>query len=141
MALRSRHDGILALTLAVGACASHPPETCRPGERPTVVDALYFGTAKPDGTVTAAEWRDFMDRVVTPGFPRDRSWWASTGQCQRRNAVVLDFRKKNKSPVAPGLHRLKTKRASFRWPFRFVWRARPDSNGRPLASEANTLSN
>jgi hypothetical protein len=72
---------ILALTLAIGACASHPPDTCRPGERPAAADALYFGAAKPDGTaVTAEEWRDFVDRVVTPRFPQGLSWWEGAGQ-------------------------------------------------------------
>lgn len=79
---------VLALTLAVGACASHPPETCRPGEWWAVVDALYFGTATPDGTVTPTEWRDFVNRVVTPRFPQGLSWWASAGQWQSATGAI-----------------------------------------------------
>src|SRR5262245_53088135 len=30
---------------------------------------LYFGTARPDGAVSEAEFREFLDRVVTPRFP------------------------------------------------------------------------
>jgi hypothetical protein len=84
----TRVNGILALTLAIEACASHPPETCRPGERSAIVDALYFGTATSDGTVTSAEWRDFVNRVVTPRFPQGLSWWASAGQWRTATGAI-----------------------------------------------------
>src|SRR5438105_13363002 len=38
-------------------------------------DTLYFGTAKPDGTVvTVAEWQQFLHDVVTPRFPGFTHW-------------------------------------------------------------------
>jgi uncharacterized protein DUF3574 len=32
-------------------------------------DKLYFGTNRPGGTVSDAEWRDFVDQVIVPSFP------------------------------------------------------------------------
>ena len=38
-------------------------------------DTLYFGTAKPDGSVvTAVEWQQFLREVVTPRFPGFTHW-------------------------------------------------------------------
>ena len=40
-------------------------------------DTLYFGTAKPDGTVvTEADWNQFLREVVTPRFPGFTHWEA-----------------------------------------------------------------
>jgi Protein of unknown function (DUF3574) len=40
-------------------------------------DTLYFGTAKPDGSVvTAAEWQQFLREEVTPRFPGFTHWEA-----------------------------------------------------------------
>ncbi|HET7712869.1 MAG TPA: DUF3574 domain-containing protein [Thermoanaerobaculia bacterium] len=34
-----------------------------------VVETLYFGTARPGGTVSEGEWRTFVEEVITPRFP------------------------------------------------------------------------
>ena len=37
-------------------------------------DTLYFGTARPNGVVSEAEWRAFVDEVITPRFPGFTEW-------------------------------------------------------------------
>jgi len=63
----------------VAGCASMAPATCRDGEL-AASDLLYFGTAKPDGAVSAAEWSDFLRDVVTPRFPAGLTAWQASGQ-------------------------------------------------------------
>lgn len=45
-----------------------------------VLDTLYFGTAKPGGTVTADEWTAFLDEMVVPEFPEGLTSWAAAGR-------------------------------------------------------------
>lgn len=45
------------------------PVGARSGAMPFVRTELYFGTARPDGVVTEAEFREFVDQHVTPRFP------------------------------------------------------------------------
>ena len=45
------------------------PVAARTGSLPFVRTELYFGTAKPGGVVSEAEFLDFVDRHVTPRFP------------------------------------------------------------------------
>ena len=41
------------------------------------VDTLYFGTNRPSGTISDAEWRSFVNDVLTPVFPGFTEWNAS----------------------------------------------------------------
>ncbi|MBV9833354.1 MAG: DUF3574 domain-containing protein, partial [Alphaproteobacteria bacterium] len=65
---------IAALVLTLGGCATAPPpaapSACRaPLKAMTQVD-LYFGRNIPGGgEVSDAQWRQFLDEVVTPRFP------------------------------------------------------------------------
>jgi uncharacterized protein DUF3574 len=40
------------------------------------VDTLYFGTSRPGGVVTDAEWKMFVDDVITPAYPGFTEWKA-----------------------------------------------------------------
>src|SRR5512135_639429 len=64
---------------ALAGCASVTSAACRDGA-PAVSDLLYFGTAKPGGVVSAAEWSDFLRDVVTPRFPAGLTAWQAAGQ-------------------------------------------------------------
>jgi len=79
----------LVLALCVGACASHAGLSCQPGERLAVIDSLYFGTAMPQGVVTPEQWREFVERVVTPRFPQGLTSWEATGQWQAAPGAVV----------------------------------------------------
>ena len=39
-------------------------------------DTLYFGTNRPNGVVSDAEWRDFVDQVIVPVYPGFTEWEA-----------------------------------------------------------------
>lgn len=66
--------------LVLVACAQTPRAACGSGQQPALQDLLYFGTATPDGMVSAADWRDFVDTTITPRFPEGLSAWPAAGQ-------------------------------------------------------------
>lgn len=41
------------------------------------VDTLHFGTSRPGGSVSHAEWHQFVEEVITPVFPRFSEWDAA----------------------------------------------------------------
>ena len=69
---------LLALTLS--ACATVPAPRCAAGEKPSINELIYFGTEKPGGTVSDAEWAAFLRDVVTPRFPDGLTTWRASGQ-------------------------------------------------------------
>jgi len=75
------------LALALAGCASAPPLACNGGTR-LVEDVLYFGTAMPEGTVTQAQWDDFVGSVVTPRFPEGLTTWPASGQWRGADGTI-----------------------------------------------------
>ena len=90
------------LSSFAGGCASHhgstPPvgvaptlsgDTAHPGETKGWVDTkLYFGLGPadhPEQGVSEADWRDFLDKQVTPRFPSGLSVVDVYGQWQGKN--------------------------------------------------------
>ncbi|HSP13407.1 MAG TPA: DUF3574 domain-containing protein [Thermoanaerobaculia bacterium] len=41
------------------------------------VDTLYFGTSRAGGVVTDAEWKAFVDEMITPAYPGFTEWNAT----------------------------------------------------------------
>jgi hypothetical protein len=89
----------------------------RPMPQGGVVDSLafvrtelFFGTAKPDGVVTDAEFRAFIDRVVTPRFPDGLTIVEADGQFRGSDNVII----KEKSFVLILLYPVDTQRVSSR---------------------------
>ena len=64
----------------LAACAALDPRSCPSGQQVMINEHLYLGAAKPDGLVSADDWRAFLDEVVTPGFPQGLSVWQASGQ-------------------------------------------------------------
>ena len=52
-------------------------------------ELLYFGTAMPQGVVSAEAWRGFVDEVVTPRFPDGLSAWPAAGQWRPAGGAVV----------------------------------------------------
>ncbi len=50
---------------------------------------LFFGTAKPDGSVTEEEFRTFLDEVVTPLFPDGLTVVKADGQFRGADGVTI----------------------------------------------------
>jgi hypothetical protein len=81
---RSRPALALALAFAalaamLGGCAHSGALRCGAGSRAMVQERLYFGTQRPGGTVSDAEWRAFVDEVVAATFPGGFTGWDAMG--------------------------------------------------------------
>lgn len=62
---------------------------------PWVRTELFFGTAKPDGSVVSeAEWREFLDSEVTPRFPDGLTVLNGSGQWQGEDEEIVQERSK-----------------------------------------------
>lgn len=79
---------LAAIASSLCACAAVEPP-CPPGLAPAASDALYFGTAKPDGEVTTADWEAFLRDVVTPRFPEGLTAWRAAGQWRSADGRIL----------------------------------------------------
>ena len=82
---------ILCLSLSLAGC------THVPGGAAWTRTEVYFGLSKPGGgEVTDADWRTFMDEVVTPSFPAGLSvmdvagqWRNATGKIDKERSKML----------------------------------------------------
>jgi hypothetical protein len=73
------------LSLLLVSCASMPMV-----EEAIVADRLFCGRTIPGGeTVSDAEWKAFVDEVVTPRFPRGLTIWRADGQWQERDGTIV----------------------------------------------------
>jgi hypothetical protein len=67
------------------ASAAH----CEPGDSALVRDVIYFGRNRPEGGVVSdAEWRGYLDSVVTPRFPDGLTVVEAHGQWRGRGGAV-----------------------------------------------------
>jgi len=85
--------------VAMAACAGRPapvaapaPVTaaaCAVGDTAMVRDVVYFGRNRPGGgTVSDADWRRFLDEVLTPRFPYGLTVVDATGQWRGQSGKV-----------------------------------------------------
>jgi hypothetical protein len=88
--------GVVLAGPASAACARQsaaaspaPAAACAVGDTSMVRDVLYFGRHRPDsGTVGDAEWRAFLDEVVTPRFPAGLTVVEAVGRWKGESGVV-----------------------------------------------------
>ena len=78
-----------------------------------ISETLYFGTNKPDGTVTAEDWQSFLNDSVTPRFPQGLSAWRASGQWKsdagplvRESSYVLNIVRPDSAVTDAALHEL-----------------------------------
>lgn len=83
-----RTAALVCFAAALSACAALPGAGCGSAEQTRVLDALYFGTARPGGVVSEREWREFIDRVVTPRFPQGLTAWSAAGQWRGAGGII-----------------------------------------------------
>ena len=83
-------SGLLIATTVVlfAGCGVTQPLSCLPHEQTVITDTLYFGTAKPGGTVTTLEWESFVNEVVLPAFPQGLTSWAASGRWRMATGIV-----------------------------------------------------
>jgi hypothetical protein len=105
--LKSLMPLVLTLTMLVGApvqarqqVEAPPPQDQAVVRRPIPQGArdrslrfarteLFFGTAKPDGTVTEEEFRIFLDQEVTPRFPDGLTVVSGDGQFRGADGAIV----------------------------------------------------
>jgi hypothetical protein len=82
--------------LVVGQDAARRPMIQRPIPRGGRKGALrfartelFFGTAKPDGVVSEADFQDFVDRQVTPRFPDGLTVIKADGQFRGSDGTII----------------------------------------------------
>jgi hypothetical protein len=85
-----------SFVIALASCASAPGGVCPSGQLHAVYDSLFFGTAKPIGTVSKEDWATFVNSTVTPRFPQgltvsltNGQWKSSDGTIIRESSYVL----------------------------------------------------
>jgi len=71
---------IAGVLSALAGCATAPAPRCASNEQRSITELIYFGTATPDGVVTAEQWSDFLRDEVTPRFPQGLTTWSASGQ-------------------------------------------------------------
>jgi hypothetical protein len=67
---------------------------CAPPAAAQLRTILYFGLARPAGTVTEAEWQAFEGDEVTPRFPDGLTMWEVDGQWRRGDGQIIRERSK-----------------------------------------------
>ena len=104
---------VVALVATLTGCTSTVVVHCREGEKLSVYTSLYFGTAKPDGVVTAKDWDEFLTKTVTPRFPKGLTssrasgqWQGSDGEIRREDSHVLTLVHPNDAPSDKAIREL-----------------------------------
>jgi hypothetical protein len=108
------HLAIIAIiALTVGACPSTYILRCKEGYQLVVHDSLYFGTAKPDGVVSAEDWARFLESTATPRFPQGLTstrasgqWRGPDGEIVREDSHVLQLLHPDDEPTEKAIREL-----------------------------------
>jgi Protein of unknown function (DUF3574) len=104
---------IAAFAVTVSACSSTFIVRCKDGHQLAIHDSLYFGTAKPNGVVSTEDWARFLEKTVTPRFPRGLTssrasgqWRGSDGEIVREDAHVLQLLHPDDAPTEKAIREL-----------------------------------
>ncbi len=80
---------LAAIVVASGGCADARAPACARGQLAMRTEWLYFGTATPQGAVSAEARRGFVDEVVTPRFPDGLTTWPASGQWKSASGATV----------------------------------------------------
>ena len=89
--------GLVAGTgvMARGGAAQTPAvQQCGTASAPQLRTTMYFGLARPKGSVSELEWQMFLRDEVTARFPQGLTVWEAEGQWRRPDGVVDHERSK-----------------------------------------------
>ncbi len=89
--------GLLLLAgVNLAAADAVEPPVCSPNGTPLIRTTLYFGVARPTGSITEKSWKAFVRDEVTRRFPQgftmwhaDGQWLGADGRVSRERAKVL----------------------------------------------------
>jgi hypothetical protein len=82
----------LALFAAIAAAQQLP--VCAPAGTTYTRTTLYFGLARPAGTITEKQWKTFVREEVTPRFPQGFTVWEANGQWRGSDGRIMRERAK-----------------------------------------------
>jgi hypothetical protein len=90
-----RHAVLALLLLGLAGCAASSlpirpsAGACEAGDQSMVRDTLYFGRNRPNGgAVREAEWRRFLNEIITPRFPDGLTMVKATGQWRNASGQI-----------------------------------------------------
>ena len=87
--------GIVSMSVAGGAQRAAPADpSCGSSATPQVRTTLYFGLARPKGSVSELEWQLFLKDEVTARFPNGLTVWEADGQWRGRDGGIGHERSK-----------------------------------------------
>jgi len=83
--------GVLARGDAAQSAAA---QQCGTASAPQLRTTMYFGLARPKGSVSELEWQMFLHDEVTARFPAGLTVWEANGQWRGADGVVDHERSK-----------------------------------------------
>lgn len=86
--------GGITTVVAQNAQKKTAPVECGASTAAQVKTTLYFGSARPKGTVSELEWQLFLRDEVTPRFPDGLTVWDAQGQWRAPQGAVEHERTK-----------------------------------------------
>src|SRR3954466_9710750 len=88
--VRLRAPLLLLMPLLAACAGPSQVASCRLGEERSVLETVYFGANIPGGgEVSAEQWREFRDAVISPRFPQGLTSFKGEGQW-RNNAGAIE---------------------------------------------------
>jgi len=82
------------LTTVVAQKRTAPPAECGGSSAAQVRTTLYFGSARPKGSVSELEWQIFLRDEVTSRFPDGLTVWDAEGQWRGPQGAIEHERTK-----------------------------------------------
>jgi hypothetical protein len=87
--------GVVSMSVVGGAQRAAPADpACGTSASPQVRTTLYFGLARPKGSVSELEWQLFLKDEVTPRFPNGLTVWEAEGQWRGQDGGIGHERSK-----------------------------------------------
>ncbi len=87
--------GVVSTSVVGGAQRAAPTDVvCGSSATPQVRTTLYFGLARPKGSVSELEWQLFLKDEVTPRFPNGLTVWEAEGQWRGQDGGIGHERSK-----------------------------------------------
>ena len=102
--MRAMAAGVIGVTFGLGTLvgtlvttrgeAQAPSTVCGANSALQLRTTLYFGLARPKGSVSELEWQMFLHDEVTARFPAGLTVWEAAGQWRGADGVVDHERSK-----------------------------------------------
>jgi hypothetical protein len=73
---------------------AEPVDTCAPAGTRYTRTTLYFGLARPAGTITEKQWKVFVRENISPRFPQGFTIWEADGQWRSADGRINQERAK-----------------------------------------------